>query len=95
MINLETRIINFLRSKDHKDIKIVRTLEILHHEWELDSYIFLVSTSSGARVIGTQHGSPYFMSKQEIQNKISEYQHLANAYSNLLMHEFDESSSGE
>jgi hypothetical protein len=82
--SLEDRIVRFLETNGYKDVRVLSRLNILHHEWECDPYIYAVETNLGKRIVGTTHGMPCLVSRQELEHKIEEYQDLINAYSNLL-----------
>lgn len=79
-----SRIIKLLEKANYKDVRVLFRLNILHHEWEGDPHLFVVSLDKNVKVVGTNHGQPYFVTRQELKDKIEEYQHLINAYGNLL-----------
>lgn len=81
---LNARIVKLLEKEGYKDAQVLSRLNILHHAWEADSYLFIVKTHLETKIVGTNHGSPYILTKRELRSKIDEYQELIAAYTNLL-----------
>ena len=67
-----TKVLSFLKEKGilEEDIDSIAKLAMLNYEWEMDCDIWVVSLSSiqnGVVVVGTNHGSPCFVSQQEVK----------------------------
>jgi hypothetical protein len=63
---------------EEKTVKwdIVKTFTVLWPAWELDSLAWVVENANHERkVIFTNHGNPYFVTKEFLKEKIEEYKY--------------------
>lgn len=70
-----------LKIKD-KYYEILHEFPVLHNGWECDDKGYLVILNHNITgLVMTNHGSPYFVEKEEVMEKLAEYQ---EAKHNLL-----------
>ena len=53
--------------------KIISKFPILHHEWEMDGYGFVVEKDNKRNVVLTHHGNLMIVDVKELHNYISAY----------------------
>lgn len=85
-----SRLIKFLINQgfSQESLLLFNKVPILHYQWEMDSDLWIVSLENDLTlVVGTNHGRFYFVQREEIQAKLSEYQDLCKLYEELLFRE--------
>jgi len=56
--------------------KIISKFRILHHEWEMDGYGYVIQTEEGKKIVTTNHGKPLIVDKTYIDLRIKEYKEV-------------------
>ena len=59
---------------DLATFKILDVIPVLYMGWECDQYAWVVRNKGKKYMVGTSHGSPYLMTRDELQKKIFEYE---------------------
>lgn len=72
--------LNSIEKKIEKDFgKIISKFRILHHEWEMDGYGYIVNDNfieNCKKIIVTNHGKPIVVDKDHLNNIISSYKEV-------------------
>lgn len=53
--------------------EVVKVFNMLHTGWECDYEVCLVKVDGDTYAVGSNHGSPCFLSKKELAEKAKEY----------------------
>jgi hypothetical protein len=53
--------------------KIISRFKILHHQWEMDGYGYIIQTDEGKKIVTTDHGKPVIVDKYFLEIRIKEY----------------------
>ena len=53
--------------------KIISKFRILHHEWEMDGYGYIINSGIGHQLVITDHGKPLIVGKDYLINKLKGY----------------------
>ena len=53
--------------------KIISKFRILHHEWEMDGYGYIINSGIGHQLVITDHGKPLIVRKDYLINKLKGY----------------------
>lgn len=69
---------------DGKLYGIASTFPVLWHAWECDSEGYVVDRDGRVAIVFTNHGSPYFPSSEEIQERLDLYRNAAEAIEPFL-----------
>lgn len=56
--------------------KIISKFRILHHEWEMDGYGYVIQTEEGKKIVTTNHGKPLVVDKTYTDLRIKEYKEV-------------------
>lgn len=76
----DNNIIGYLtpsETKMEKELGKIRSkFRILHHEWEMDGYGYILDTKEGKQVTITNHGRPMFANKDYLENLIKLYKEV-------------------
>jgi hypothetical protein len=59
---------------DGVSYKKIKLFNILHLGWESDYKAWVVDTPEGNKLVLTDHGSPYFATKEKLEEYVSSYQ---------------------
>lgn len=75
--DFEIGYLNPPEKKMEKDLgKIVFKFKVLHHEWEMDGYGYIIDTKEGKQLVTTNHGRPMFSNKDYLKNMIKLYKEV-------------------
>lgn len=61
------------KSFPSSNYEVVKTFNMLHAGWECDYEVYLVKVDGNTYAVGSNHGSPFFLSKRELVEKAKEY----------------------
>jgi hypothetical protein len=61
---------------ENKFGEIICKFPLLHHEWEMDSYGYIVENKNGRELILTSHGNPYKANVNELELKRAHYKDI-------------------
>jgi hypothetical protein len=64
---------------DTKEYEVRDSFPMLHAGWECDEEIVMIVVRDRLYAIGSSHGSPCVLSKQDLLEKAKEYQEVLNA----------------
>jgi hypothetical protein len=53
--------------------KIVSKFRILHHQWEMDGYGYIINSGTGNKLVITDHGKPLVVGEDYLINKLKGY----------------------
>jgi hypothetical protein len=63
-----------LEKKIEKEFgKIVSKFRILHHQWEMDGYGYIINSGAGHKLVITDHGKPLIVGEDYLINKLKGY----------------------
>jgi hypothetical protein len=52
---------------------------MLHAGWECDDVVMMIAVNEQVHAVGTNHGSPVLLSKQDLLDKVAEYKEVLDA----------------
>ncbi len=65
-------------------VSFVRAVPRLHQGWELDGWLWLVQANDRKFVVGTDHGRPYELTRDELEDDAQNYERAMLSTRELL-----------
>jgi hypothetical protein len=74
-----------VEKKIEKDFgEIISKFRILHHQWEMDGYGYIINSGTGHKLVITDHGKPLIVGRDYLINKLKGYNDIVQNTEKVL-----------